>query len=165
MSWGDSWGDSPSEAAKRCAKAFYAGKTFERGNVYTCGSYYKLFGYAIAERIKPEDVPQIVAWKMEGRIVHRRLLAFRWPADDRIKTIARSFRALGLVDVDEGNNSMRYHRPPTIGGKKITVNEWFTHEDLAAAPIWIPPPKPRWQREPFVNLTMELFPQCRQNTG
>lgn len=161
MSWGDVWGSSPSRAAIECAEAFYAGKACRRTNVHTDGSYYFLFDWVIAERIKPEDLPGIVALKLAGDNLHhyRKLLAFRWPVVDisRYPAVARHFRALGFADVDAGRWTQREQRPVTIGGKLIVPNEWFTIEDLAARPVWAPPfappPKPR-----FVNPTMELFP-------
>ena len=164
MSWGDVWGTSPGRDSVRCAEAFYAGESFSHGNVSTDGSYYVLWGVRIAERIKPEDMPEIVAAKLEGRVPFRprRKLAFCWPVvcTNREAAIARNFRALGLMDVHEGHARMRDPMPPTIGGKEIKRNEWFTLEDLAARPVWTPEPKPVKPRRPerFVNLTMELFP-------
>lgn len=154
MSWGDVWGSSPSRAAIECAEAFYAGKACRRTNVRTDGSYYWLWGSIIAERIKPEDLPGIVASKLAGLHHYRKLLAFRWPVVDisRYPTVARHFRALGFGDVDEGRWTRREQRPVTIYGKEIMPAQWFTHEELAARPLYEPPPRR------FVNLTMELFP-------
>ena len=164
MSWGDVWGYSPRRAATECAEAFYAGKPLRRTNVHTNGSYYTLFDWVIAERIRPEDIASVVAAKLMGdpAVRHRKLLAFRWPVVDRGRypAVARHFRALGFADDDEGRYTQREQRPVTIYGREITPNQWFTHEELAARPLWVPssppykpPPKPR-----FVNLTLALFP-------
>lgn len=152
MSFGH--GDRPGKIAREVAAAFYAGKKCKRSNCRTDGETYWLFDNAIAKRIKDDDIAAAVAANLLGQST-KRLVEYTW-AGWLTDTTERHLKALGVPGVWKGRDSKRDPHPPTICDKPVSSTEWYTLEEAAQLPMYVPPQKPR-RGQPLVNLTKPLF--------
>ena len=142
VSWG--WSNHTPRTAQDVAKAFYAGKKCKRGNCETDGREYKLFGNVIARRVPEEDVPSVIAARLNGERT-RRLLEYTW-AGWPSPTTARHLNALGV-------RASRYGGTARFNDRPCNDCTWYTPEEIEA----LPPEPPKKPRTKFVNLTAELF--------
>lgn len=139
------YGHGTPQSAYDVSKAFLAGKKCTRSNCRTDGEFYILVSSCIARRVRDEDRTENIANLLAGK-PYRKPMEFSFAGWGTTMT-ARHLSAFPGINAEVRQGVC------FINGKEVTAGRWYTPEEIAALPVWVPPkPKPK-----FVNLTMELF--------
>lgn len=148
--------------SREVVEAFYAGRKRTRGNARTDGRTYWLFGNAIAQRVPPEDVPEVIAESLVSGRKAPPLLAYSF-AGWATQTTARHLCALGVI--------ARVNKDGTfVNGAKVDASAWYEPAELEALARQQKIEAERLEAEKqarraarqgreFVQMTKELFPE------